>query len=242
MRASPLADCACSPIPDPEKIICLGLNYRDHAEEAHQEIPNAPMWFAKFANSLVGHGADVVLPDAHPDYVDYEAELAVVIGRTAKRVSEERRAQPRGGRDGIQRRQRARPPAPEPAVDERQGGRHVRALRARAGHAGRGRRPPGARAAHADQRRGPSGGDHGEHDLRCRDDGRLALAHDDPLPGDIIATGTPAGIGAVQGRFLRDGDTVEVEIDRVGVVGNRAERGMTDREPPVPTSGHRPRA
>src|SRR5271165_7083608 len=51
-----------APVPDPEKIICLGLNYRDHAEEAHQEIPSAPMWFAKFTNSLVGTGADVVLP------------------------------------------------------------------------------------------------------------------------------------------------------------------------------------
>ncbi len=78
-----------APVPDPEKIICLGLNYRDHAAEAHQEIPAAPMWFAKFANSLVGTGADIVLPAAHPDYVDYEAELAVVIGHTAKGVTEQ---------------------------------------------------------------------------------------------------------------------------------------------------------
>ena len=69
------------PVPDPEKIICMGLNYRDHAEEAHQEIPEHPRWFAKFANSLVGDGAEIVLPAAHPDYVDYEAELALVIGR-----------------------------------------------------------------------------------------------------------------------------------------------------------------
>ncbi len=71
------------PVPDPEKIICMGLNYRDHAEEAHQDIPEHPRWFAKFANSLVGDGADVVLPAAHADFVDYEAELAVVIGRPA---------------------------------------------------------------------------------------------------------------------------------------------------------------
>src|SRR5271170_1288889 len=56
-----------APIPDPQKIICLGLNYRDHAEETGQEIPTAPMWFAKFANSLTGGGAQIVLPPAHPE-------------------------------------------------------------------------------------------------------------------------------------------------------------------------------
>ncbi len=81
-----------APVPDPEKIICLGLNYRDHAEETGQEIPAAPLWFAKFANSLIGSGEDIVLPAAHPDYVDYEAELAVVIGRTANRVKEAMRS------------------------------------------------------------------------------------------------------------------------------------------------------
>ena len=75
-----------APVPDPEKIICLGLNYRDHATESGQEIPKAPMWFAKFANSLIGSGQDIVLPAAHPEYVDYEAELAVVVGRTAHNI------------------------------------------------------------------------------------------------------------------------------------------------------------
>src|ERR1039457_2494356 len=70
-----------APVPDPEKIICLGLNYSDHAEESGQEIPTAPLWFGKFANSLIGSGQDIVLPAAHPEYVDYEAELAIVIGR-----------------------------------------------------------------------------------------------------------------------------------------------------------------
>ena len=76
-----------APITDPQKIICLGLNYRDHAEETGQEIPSAPMWFAKFANSLSGSGQDIVLPAAHAEHVDYEAELALVIGRRAKNVS-----------------------------------------------------------------------------------------------------------------------------------------------------------
>src|SRR2546428_6791977 len=76
----------CAPIPDARKIICLGLNYRDHAQETGQEIPGAPMWFAKFANSLTGSGQPIVLPATHAEYVDYEAELALVIGRTAKNV------------------------------------------------------------------------------------------------------------------------------------------------------------
>src|ERR1700740_1063463 len=75
-----------APVPDPQKIICIGLNYRDHAEETGQEIPQAPMWFAKFQNSPCGSGADIVLPAAHPDYGDSEAELALVIGRPARNV------------------------------------------------------------------------------------------------------------------------------------------------------------
>src|SRR5438270_9408020 len=84
----PLADATlCAPIADPRKIICMGLNYRDHAEETGQEIPAAPMWFAKFANSLTGSGQPIVLPASHAEYVDYEAELALVIGRTARNVA-----------------------------------------------------------------------------------------------------------------------------------------------------------
>src|SRR3989440_12048068 len=85
---SPRADVTlCAPIPDARKIICMGLNYRDHAEETGQEIPAAPMWFAKFANSLTGSGQPIVLPAAHAEYVDYEAELALVVGRTARNVA-----------------------------------------------------------------------------------------------------------------------------------------------------------
>src|SRR5262249_44760307 len=77
-----------APVRHPQKIICIGLNYRDHAEESGQEIPKAPMWFAKFANSLIGSGEEIVLPAAHPDYVDYEAELALVIGRGGYEIPE----------------------------------------------------------------------------------------------------------------------------------------------------------
>ncbi|MFZ9668469.1 MAG: fumarylacetoacetate hydrolase family protein [Solirubrobacterales bacterium] len=73
------------PIPDPDKVICIGLNYRAHAEEFGLDIPEAPTVFAKFRNALVGTGATVTLPPASSK-VDFEAEVAFVIGRRAKDV------------------------------------------------------------------------------------------------------------------------------------------------------------
>src|SRR3954453_1162556 len=75
------------PVPDPGKIVCLGLNYRSHAEEAGLEAPETPTFFAKYANALAPHGAEVPLP-RYSQKVDYEAEVAFVIGRTAKDVPE----------------------------------------------------------------------------------------------------------------------------------------------------------
>ena len=76
------------PIPDPEKLICIGLNYRAHAEEFDLDIPEAPTVFAKFRNALVGDRATVTLP-ATSTKVDFEAEVAFVIGRRAKDVAAE---------------------------------------------------------------------------------------------------------------------------------------------------------
>lgn len=82
----PLASARLSaPVPRPSKVVCVGLNYRDHAEETGQAIPEEPVLFAKFANSVTGPGP-VDVPDAATQ-VDFEAELGVVIGRTASRVS-----------------------------------------------------------------------------------------------------------------------------------------------------------
>ncbi len=74
-----------APIPDPDKIICIGLNYRAHAEETGQEIPKAPTIFAKYRNALTGDGATVTLPEAGRK-CDYEAEIAFVIGKRASGV------------------------------------------------------------------------------------------------------------------------------------------------------------
>jgi acylpyruvate hydrolase len=210
-----------APVPDPEKIICLGLNYRDHAAESGQEAPSAPLWFAKFANSLIGDGEDIVLPAAHPEYVDYEAELAVVIGRTAHNVSE------------------------ESALDFVAGAMPFNDVSARdlqlqnplwtSGKAVDTFAPCGPALVTLDEI-----DDVQNLGLRTRINGEVLqegttaqqifgvaktvawLSRTMTLrPGDIIATGTPAGVGAAKGRFLRDGDVVEVEIDGLGAVVNR---------------------
>jgi acylpyruvate hydrolase len=209
-----------APITDPQKIVCLGLNYRDHAEETGQAIPTAPMWFAKFANSLIGSGGEIVLPAAHPEHVDYEAELALVIGRRAKHVS------------------------PEEALGHIAGAMPFNDVSARdlqmqnplwtSGKAIDTFAPCGPALVTLDEI-----DDLQALGLRTRVNGEVLQEGSTAnlifgpaevvawlsrtmtlLPGDIIATGTPAGIGAAQGRFLRDGDTVEVEVDGLGAVVN----------------------
>jgi acylpyruvate hydrolase len=209
-----------APVPDPQKIICLGLNYRDHARESGQEPPAAPMWFAKFANSLIGSGETVVLPAAHPDHVDYEAELAVVIGRQAHRVQ------------------------PGAALAHVAGAMSFNDVTARdlqfqnplwtAGKAIDTFAPCGPALVTLDEI-----ADIQALGLRTRINGELLQEGTTAeqifgvaevvawlsrtmtlLPGDIIATGTPAGIGATKGRFLRSGDQVEVEVDGLGTVSN----------------------
>jgi len=207
-----------APVPDPEKIICLGLNYRDHAAESGQEIPKAPMWFAKFANSLLGTGQAIVLPAAHPEYVDYEAELAVVIGRTARDVDA------------------------ATALEHVAGAMPFNDVSARdlqfqnplwtSGKAVDTFAPCGPALVTLDEIE-----DLHALGVRTRINGELLqegntreLIFNVPetiawlsrtmtlVPGDIIATGTPAGVGASKNRFLRDGDVVEV--DGLGAVVN----------------------
>jgi 2,4-didehydro-3-deoxy-L-rhamnonate hydrolase len=76
------------PIERPGKIVCVGLNYRDHAEEQRVELPEEPLLFAKWPNTLIGPGAAIVIP-REVTQCDYEAELGVVVGTRAKGVSTE---------------------------------------------------------------------------------------------------------------------------------------------------------
>ncbi len=75
-------------VTEPEKIICVGVNYRKHAEETNIPIPQYPILFNKFASSLSAHNGEVFLPRAYKEY-DYESELVIVIGKTAKGVTYE---------------------------------------------------------------------------------------------------------------------------------------------------------
>jgi len=211
-----------APIEDPDKIICIGLNYRDHAEESNLALPAAPMLFAKFRNSLVGPAADVeVVP--HSDAIDYEAELAVVIGRTAKNVPAER------------------------ALDHVAGVMAFNDLTARdiqhatsqwtAGKAIDGFAPCGPALVFLDEI-----ADVQSLPVRARvngetvQDGNTAdmifpvaeliafISRQTTLvPGDVIATGTPAGVGISRDPqiLLGEGDVVEVEIEGVGTLRNR---------------------
>jgi 2-keto-4-pentenoate hydratase/2-oxohepta-3-ene-1,7-dioic acid hydratase in catechol pathway len=210
------------PVPDPQKIICLGLNYRDHAAESGQEIPKAPMWFAKFANSLIGAGAEILLPDAHPDFVDYEAELAVVIGRVVHRVEA------------------------SAALGHVAGAMPFNDVSARdlqlqnplwtSGKALDTFAPCGPALVTLDE-----AGDLSTLGLRTRIDGEVVqqgntreLIFDVPstiawlsrtmtlLPGDIIATGTPAGVGIgfSPPRYLQPGDVVRIAISGLGELTN----------------------
>jgi acylpyruvate hydrolase len=209
-----------APVPDPEKIICIGLNYRDHAEESGQDIPQAPMWFAKFNNSLCGSGADIVLPRAHAEYVDYEAELALVIGCRARNVDE---------KDAL-----AHIAGVMPFNDVSARDLQIQNPLWTSGKAIDTFAPCGPALVTLDE-----AGDLANLKLRTRVDGEVLQEGSAAnlifgpaelvawlsrtitlLPGDIIATGTPAGVGAAQGKFLRDGMLVEVEIDGVGTLSN----------------------
>lgn len=76
-----------SPLVRPSKIICLGLNYRDHAEEAGLGIPEFPVLFARFPSSLIGHGAPIILPKVSSQ-LDWEAELVAVLSKGGKNIAE----------------------------------------------------------------------------------------------------------------------------------------------------------
>jgi len=209
-----------APVPDPEKIICMGLNYRDHAEETGQEIPQAPMWFAKFANSLCGSGSDIVLPTAHPEFVDYEAELALVMGRRARNVDAE---------DAL-----AHIAGVMPFNDVSARDLQMQNPLWTSGKAIDTFAPCGPALVTLDEVDDLAG-----LSLRARIDGETVQEGSTAqlifgpaelvawlsrtmtlLPGDIIATGTPAGVGAAQGRLLRDGNVVEIEIEGIGTLSN----------------------
>lgn len=212
-----------APLLNPEKIVCLGLNYADHATESQMQLPEAPVLFSKYASALIGPEEPIVLPPTSQE-VDYEAELVVVIGKRGRYI-------PR-----------------EAAWDYVAGytiGHDVSArdyqLRKGGGQWMIGKTfdtfaPLGPALFTKDEVPDP-------HNLaiRCRLNGQIMqdsntrylifgipdiiayLSHVFTLaPGDLIFTGTPSGVGFVRQPpvFLKPGDVVEIEIEGLGILRN----------------------
>ncbi|MEN3047578.1 MAG: fumarylacetoacetate hydrolase family protein [Candidatus Caldarchaeales archaeon] len=221
------------PVPDPQKIVCVAVNYRSHAEEMSVEIPERPYFFGKFANALVGHGSDVLIPRTSAK-VDYEVELAVVIGRKAKYVSRREAEEVIAGYtvfNDVSFRDKQFPPGwPQRASRLGYNWVHGKSLDTAA--------PCGPYLVTRDEVGSPyplrltlrvNGElrqDSTTEDMVFRV-GELIEYLSDGLtlmPGDILATGTPAGVAAAGREFLKHGDVVEAEIERIGLLRNRMVR------------------
>ncbi len=213
-----------APVPYPGKVICIGLNYRDHAIESGMDIPKNPIVFSKFATSLTGPGQPIVLPPGG-DKTDYEAELAVVIGRRAKNVSVENGFDHVFGYTNLN------------DVSER--GFQFADAQWQRGKSCDTFAPIGPYIATKDEIKDP-------HDLSIKfrlngetlqDSNTKQLIFNIPEiisylsetitlePGDLIATGTPPGVGFARKPpvFLKKGDIAEVEVEGLGVLSNPVE-------------------
>ena len=205
------------PVPDPEKIIGIGLNYAEHAKEGRTEPPSSPTFFAKFRNALRPDGATVELPAAS-EKVDYEAEIAFVVGRRAKDV-----------------------PASE-AIDHVAGYTLFNDLSARdlqfatpqwmPGKVFDGAAPCGPAIVTPDEAGPPDALEialdlNGERMQKARTDDLIfsipaLLSHLSSLmtlePGDVVATGTPAGVGGAREPrvWLKPGDELVVSSPQLG--------------------------
>jgi 2-keto-4-pentenoate hydratase/2-oxohepta-3-ene-1,7-dioic acid hydratase in catechol pathway len=210
------------PVPDAPKVLCIGLNYRDHALETGAAIPREPVVFNKFPTALIAHGDAIVLPPVSQK-VDFEAELVLVIGRGGRNIA------------------RAN------ALDHLAGCMVGHDVSARDWQRKDGDQwllgktfdtfaPTGPHLVTLDEVGDP-------HDLRIQlringqtmQDSRtnqLIFRADELIeyvskvvtlqPGDLIFTGTPPGVGAARKPpvWLKPGDTVEVEIEKLGVLSN----------------------
>ena len=207
------------------KIVAVGLNYRDHAREVAMELPERPLLFAKWPNSVIGDGEPIVIPPG-VEQVDYEAELAAIVGARVKGVSVENALEAISGYACLN-------------------DVSARSIQFADGQWSRGKSIdtfcPIGPAVPRDEV-----GDPQLLRIACRVNGEtrqdattadmifsvaelvaFISANMTLEPGDVIATGTPPGVamGRADGGYLRPGDTVEVEIERVGVLRNPVAAG-----------------
>lgn len=225
-----IQDCTLLPvIPDPAKIICLGLNYRSHAEEVGKPLPAHPVVFHRHAQTLLAHEAPLLRPMVS-DKFDYEGELAVVLGKRGGHIPVERAMDHVAGYCCFN----------EASVRDWQKHSHLYGM-------GKNFRSTGAIGpwmVTADEIADPT-----QLELRTRLNGQevqRARISDlifsipelisyvsqaiDWLPGDILVTGTPSGVGLFREPplFLKAGDRVEVEISQIGILSNPVYDEMPD--------------
>jgi 2,4-didehydro-3-deoxy-L-rhamnonate hydrolase len=213
------------PIDRPGKIVCVGLNYRDHAEEQGVDLPTAPLLFAKWQNTLIGPGEPIVIPPIVTK-CDYEAELGVVIGVRVRDVSAENALEAVAGYICVN-------------------DVSARDLQFADGQWTRGKSPDtfcpvGPRLVPRDEIEDPQA-----LAIRCIVNGETLqdsstsqmifsvaeiIAYVTRVitleRGDLIATGTPAGVGVFRDPkvLLQDGDEVSVEIEGLGTLTNPVEK------------------
>jgi 2,4-diketo-3-deoxy-L-fuconate hydrolase len=214
-----------APIARPQKIICIGLNYEDHAAETGADIPEKPIVFAKYPNTVIGPGEAILIPPI-TEQADYEAELAVIIGRTARNVTVSEaldyvfgyaNANDVSSRD----------------LQFSEGGQWTRSKSLDTFC------PIGPYIATRDEIEDPQ-----DLSIRCILNGEVMqdgttskmifsvaelisfLSHGTTLePGDVIMTGTPPGVGMARDPqvWLKAGDEVSIEIERLGTLTNPVE-------------------
>ncbi|GIP22526.1 fumarylacetoacetate hydrolase family protein [Paenibacillus sp. J22TS3] len=211
-------------VPNSRKIICIGLNYRRHAEESGMNPPEEPLLFSKFSNALAAHQEDIELP-AESRQVDYEAELGIVIGRKVRNISKEDALSAVFGYCC--------------ANDLSARDLQFRSSQWLLGKSCDGFAPCGPYLITADEVPSPN-----KLEIRTLVNGEVRqssntsdmIFHCDEIisyisrhmtlePGDLILTGTPEGVimGLPESErvWLRDGDTVTVEIEGLGSLTNR---------------------
>lgn len=215
------------PIPRPGKFLCIGLNYKDHCAEQKLELPKAPLVFNKFGTSLRGHEQEIPLPLKVDSAVDFEAELGVVIGKTAKRVTKRSAMKHVAGYTIVN------------DVSARTLQKNEKQWARAKGFDGSA--PYGPAIVTADEIAEP-------HNLKLslklngttmQSSNTAQLVFDIPAliayvsaaitlePGDIISTGTPGGVGQYRTPpvYLKPGDIVEVTIEKLGTLRNRCVEG-----------------
>ncbi len=211
------------PIPNPQKIVCVGLNYADHAAETGDTVPDCPVIFNKFPTALCKNGDTVILPEVS-DKIDYEAELVIVMGRGGRNISKESAMEYAAGyccgNDVSARDWQMRPPARQWFL-----GKTFDTFA-----------PVGPWIVTTDEIPDPH-----TLEIEMRLNGKV-MQHSNTcqfifsvptlihwisqvctlLPGDLIFTGTPPGVGLGRNPqvFLKDGDVCEVEIEKIGILRN----------------------